>query len=540
MQLRRSHTPQHLAVAALTSALICAQPLAADAEETPTPEPTTQCIANADSLGVQLPEATLKVHGTVTDCGEGRLRLELSSAGGTWDHHSAVSTTGDGAFSFSIAPADTRVGTRVGTYRWRVIGEFDGRTTTLDQDDVLRVGVMRAHNAGSKFAGERTNAWGVFPGATNAPIRSEIFVNGAWRVIDRARTTASGSFVIATNHAADRASRQRWRVVAELPGAVEHASHDMVLTRQALPSAASAGNKRIGEGTNTWGVISGGPSQRVWTEVYVGGKWFTSQIRTTDAQGRFVIPLTYGFNTVGKYRYRVASLYSNGRVGRSAEFTLTRGPRPIAYSAGTKLYKEGTNTWGWFPGGAGIPVWTEVNVGGRWLKSQEGTAQANGRYVLPLTYGAEKIGLMRWRVAGRYPNGEVVRTNEFTLTRRGFNFSYCARSAAGERYVRATTRNAMRAVCHEFPELERYLGVQSRSYASHHPTEQAFDVMVSGPRGWDLAHMLQRHHKTLGVTEIIYQRRIWTARRAGEGWRWMPSRGNPTADHYDHVHVSTP
>lgn len=104
------------------------------------------------------------MHGTVTDCGEGRLRLELSSAGGTWDHHSAVSTTGDGAFSFSIAPADTRVGTRVGTYRWRVIGEFDGRTTTLDQDDVLRVGVMRAHNAGSKFAGERTNAWGVFPG----------------------------------------------------------------------------------------------------------------------------------------------------------------------------------------------------------------------------------------------------------------------------------------------------------------------------------------------------------------------------------------
>lgn len=52
MQLRRSHTPQHLAVAALTSALICAQPLAADAEETPTSEPTTQCIANADSLGV--------------------------------------------------------------------------------------------------------------------------------------------------------------------------------------------------------------------------------------------------------------------------------------------------------------------------------------------------------------------------------------------------------------------------------------------------------------------------------------------------------
>nr|WP_108871081.1 hypothetical protein [Tessaracoccus timonensis] len=313
-----------------------------------------------------------------------------------------------------------------------------------------------------------------------------------------------------------------------------------MLTRFALPTANSAGRKRVGETTHAWGTVAGQAGQRVWTEAYVGGRWLRSQAGTTNKWGQYSIPLTYGSNAAGAHQFRIASRYNDGRVGHSRAFTLTRTPRPTANSAGAKLYKERTHTWGWFPDGSSIPVWTEINVGGRWLTSQKGTTQANGTYSLPLTYSSAQIGRTRWRVAGRYPNGEVVRTNEFTLTRRGFNFSYCARSAAGKRYVRATTRNAMRAVCHEFPELTRYLGVQSRSYASHHPTGQAFDVMVSGPRGWDLAHMLQRHHKTLGVTEIIYQRRIWTARRAGEGWRWMPSRGNPTADHYDHVHVSTP
>jgi len=33
-------------------------------------------------------------------------------------------------------------------------------------------------------------------------------------------------------------------------------------------------------------------------------------------------------------------------------------------------------------------------------------------------------------------------------------------------------------------------------------------------------------------------RATWGAIRSGEGWRYMPSRGSATANHYDHVHVS--
>ena len=43
----------------------------------------------------------------------------------------------------------------------------------------------------------------------------------------------------------------------------------------------------------------------------------------------------------------------------------------------------------------------------------------------------------------------------------------------------------------------------------------------------------------LGVDYLIYEQRIWTVQRGGEGWRGMSDRGGDTANHYDHVHVTT-
>jgi hypothetical protein len=42
-----------------------------------------------------------------------------------------------------------------------------------------------------------------------------------------------------------------------------------------------------------------------------------------------------------------------------------------------------------------------------------------------------------------------------------------------------------------------------------------------------------------GVSYVIYSQRIWSVDRAGEGWRYMSDRGSSTANHYDHVHVTT-
>ena len=63
-------------------------------------------------------------------------------------------------------------------------------------------------------------------------------------------------------------------------------------------------------------------------------------------------------------------------------------------------------------------------------------------------------------------------------------------------------------------------------------------------RGWAMAQYLVAHAERLAVTTVIYDAKIWTARRAGEGWRdYTPDvAGRPkqvarVLEHRDHVHV---
>jgi hypothetical protein len=59
--------------------------------------------------------------------------------------------------------------------------------------------------------------------------------------------------------------------------------------------------------------------------------------------------------------------------------------------------------------------------------------------------------------------------------------------------------------------------------------------------GWVVAHWLAVNANRLGIATLIYDERIWTARRSGEGWRQYqhPSgeTANPTLRHLDHIHV---
>lgn len=63
-------------------------------------------------------------------------------------------------------------------------------------------------------------------------------------------------------------------------------------------------------------------------------------------------------------------------------------------------------------------------------------------------------------------------------------------------------------------------------------------------RGWALAQYLVAQAARLEVSTVIFDGRIWTARRADKGWRdYRVSRGNRSAasvrilEHRDHVHV---
>ena len=75
-----------------------------------------------------------------------------------------------------------------------------------------------------------------------------------------------------------------------------------------------------------------------------------------------------------------------------------------------------------------------------------------------------------------------------------------------------------------------------RGNATEHDDGLALDFMTT--KGGPLAEQLRANAGSLGVTYVIWDQRIWSVARSGEGWRAMENRGSATANHKDHVHVS--
>jgi hypothetical protein len=92
------------------------------------------------------------------------------------------------------------------------------------------------------------------------------------------------------------------------------------------------------------------------------------------------------------------------------------------------------------------------------------------------------------------------------------------------------------AVCASFPEITSYGTYRSDG---EHAQGLAIDIMVSGDRGWQVAEFLRANRSELGISYIMYSQKIWSVERSGEGWRYVEDRGSATANHYDHVHVTT-
>ena len=92
------------------------------------------------------------------------------------------------------------------------------------------------------------------------------------------------------------------------------------------------------------------------------------------------------------------------------------------------------------------------------------------------------------------------------------------------------------AVCAAFPEITVYGTFRDDG---EHAQGLAVDIMVSGDRGYQVAEFVRAHFAELGVNYVIYSQRIWSVDRGSEGWRGMEDRGSTTANHYDHVHVTT-
>ena len=94
-----------------------------------------------------------------------------------------------------------------------------------------------------------------------------------------------------------------------------------------------------------------------------------------------------------------------------------------------------------------------------------------------------------------------------------------------------------RAVCHAYPQITTYGGWDAHG---EHASGKAIDIMTSDKAlGDQIAAFLQSHASELDLYDVIWWDQIWTPERASEGWRDYGDHGSATANHMDHVHVST-
>jgi len=119
----------------------------------------------------------------------------------------------------------------------------------------------------------------------------------------------------------------------------------------------------------------------------------------------------------------------------------------------------------------------------------------------------------------------------------GITDAPCPVSSSIESGLLPDADKVYRAVCANFPQVQEYGGYRPDGEHSH---GQAVDIMVYGDSGTGqaIADWLRAHASELNLYDVIWQQHIWTPERSSEGWRLMPDRGSPTANHMDHVHVA--
>jgi uncharacterized protein YgiM (DUF1202 family) len=94
-----------------------------------------------------------------------------------------------------------------------------------------------------------------------------------------------------------------------------------------------------------------------------------------------------------------------------------------------------------------------------------------------------------------------------------------------------------------FPQIKTIYGVHADSLPDH-PSGHAVDLMLphgaaDNALGWSIANYFKSHATELGVQYIMFDNKIWNIARNSEGWRAVADRGSVTANHMDHVHITT-
>lgn len=121
-------------------------------------------------------------------------------------------------------------------------------------------------------------------------------------------------------------------------------------------------------------------------------------------------------------------------------------------------------------------------------------------------------------------------------TNIGASDASCSKSPGVTAGLTSAAASVYRTICANFPAVTSFGGY--RAGDGEHGTGRALDSMVTGDAGWAIANWARANASRFGITQVIYQQKIWTTQRGSEGWRSMSDRGSTTANHYDHVHIT--
>lgn len=181
-------------------------------------------------------------------------------------------------------------------------------------------------------------------------------------------------------------------------------------------STNTAGQAPTGSTANVWGTAHGAEAgDRIVVQALINGNWVNSRETTLNEDLGYVLPLSYGQNTPGKQTYRTVAITDRGYVV-SDQFTFTRTQVSVNH-ANVKKVGQTTYAWGTAHGAeAGDRAVVQTWINGHWINSQETTIGDSLGYLLPLTYGQNRLGIHTFRVVVETDNGYLI-SNTFSLTR---------------------------------------------------------------------------------------------------------------------------
>lgn len=168
-----------------------------------------------------------------------------------------------------------------------------------------------------------------------------------------------------------------------------------------------------------------------------------------------------------------------------------------------------------------MPDETSEIVGEIPPKSQVGATGTTHEGFTQVVYG-DKVGWLK---------------TEKLATSQPLSVAPCASGSGVENGLQPDTVRVHRVVCAAFPQITNYGG---RSGGGEHGEGRALDIMTRDVQlGTAIAIFMREHAAELGISQVIWRQHIWTVQMAGGGWRPMDDRGSSTANHMDHVHVTT-